>query len=167
MSASGECAQHFRHILAQLPLPPVLSRAAVVAWACGVHNEVNRALRKDAFDCAIIGCDATTTTTTTTGSSGKAGDESKAPAVAAAAAAATDDHGTTKDDFQPLKLEKEGLAWPPLLHFLSLLSKFATSRPSLKNFQHSHAKTAFLFNWAFVGGFFFFGFALPLAPTFF
>jgi FAD-linked sulfhydryl oxidase len=53
-ATSGECAQHFRQILAQFP-PQVSSRSAAAAWACHVHNEVNKSLKKDLFDCSKIG----------------------------------------------------------------------------------------------------------------
>ncbi|KAI9814843.1 MAG: hypothetical protein M1832_005645 [Thelocarpon impressellum] len=50
----GECAGHFRHIITRFP-PQVTSRSSAAAWACHVHNEVNRSLRKDLFDCSKIG----------------------------------------------------------------------------------------------------------------
>lgn len=31
------------------------SRSTAAAWACHVHNEVNRSLDKDDFDCSKIG----------------------------------------------------------------------------------------------------------------
>ena len=51
---SGECAGHFRQILTKYP-PQVRSRSAAAAWACHVHNEVNKDLKKPLFDCANIG----------------------------------------------------------------------------------------------------------------
>lgn len=50
----GECAEHFRDIVAKYP-PQVSSRSAAAAWACHVHNEVNKSLGKAVFDCAKIG----------------------------------------------------------------------------------------------------------------
>jgi len=50
----GECAEHFRQIVARFP-PQVSSRKAAAAWACHVHNEVNKSLGKEVFDCANIG----------------------------------------------------------------------------------------------------------------
>ena len=51
---SGECAGHFRHILNKFP-PQVSSRSSAAAWACHVHNEVNKSLEKELFDCSNIG----------------------------------------------------------------------------------------------------------------
>ena len=35
--------------------PQVATRSAGAAWACHVHNEVNKSLSKDLFDCSKIG----------------------------------------------------------------------------------------------------------------
>ncbi len=51
---SGECAQHFGTILDKYP-PQVSSRSAAAAWGCHVHNEVNKILKKELFDCSKIG----------------------------------------------------------------------------------------------------------------
>lgn len=51
---SGECAGHFRQILNKFP-PQVSSRSSAAAWACHVHNEVNKSLQKALFDCSNIG----------------------------------------------------------------------------------------------------------------
>lgn len=51
---SGECATHFQQILKKFP-PQVSTRSSAAAWACHVHNEVNKSLRKDIFDCSKIG----------------------------------------------------------------------------------------------------------------
>lgn len=51
---SGECAGHFRQILTEFP-PQVATRSTAAAWACHVHNEVNKSLGKDMFDCSKIG----------------------------------------------------------------------------------------------------------------
>lgn len=51
---SGQCATHFRQILTKFP-PQVSSRSTAAAWACHVHNEVNKSLKKDIFDCSKIG----------------------------------------------------------------------------------------------------------------
>lgn len=50
----GECSQHFGQILDKFP-PQVSSRSAAAVWACHVHNEVNKSLEKEVFDCANIG----------------------------------------------------------------------------------------------------------------
>jgi FAD-linked sulfhydryl oxidase len=50
----GECANHFGEILKRFP-PQVSSRSAAAVWACHVHNEVNKSLKKELFDCANIG----------------------------------------------------------------------------------------------------------------
>ena len=51
---SGECAGHFRQILNKFP-PQVSTRSNAAAWACHVHNEVNKSLEKELFDCSKIG----------------------------------------------------------------------------------------------------------------
>lgn len=53
-SSSGECASHFVLLLRKYP-PQVASRTTAAGWACHVHNEVNKSLRKDVFDCSKIG----------------------------------------------------------------------------------------------------------------
>lgn len=50
----GECARHFQQILKKFP-PQASSRNAAAAWACYVHNEVNKSLDKEEFDCNKIG----------------------------------------------------------------------------------------------------------------
>ncbi|KAK5132269.1 hypothetical protein LTR08_009257 [Meristemomyces frigidus] len=50
----GECAEHFRVIVDKFP-PQVSSRSAAAVWGCHVHNEVNKSLNKEVFDCATIG----------------------------------------------------------------------------------------------------------------
>jgi len=50
----GDCARHFQQILAKYP-PQVGSRNSAAAWACHVHNEVNKSLKKGLFDCSKIG----------------------------------------------------------------------------------------------------------------
>jgi FAD-linked sulfhydryl oxidase len=50
----GECSEHFRQILDKFP-PQTSSRSAAAVWACHVHNEVNKSLDKEIFDCANIG----------------------------------------------------------------------------------------------------------------
>jgi FAD-linked sulfhydryl oxidase len=50
----GECAAHFRKLLAKYP-PQVNSRNNAAGWACLVHNEVNKRLKKTEFDCSKIG----------------------------------------------------------------------------------------------------------------
>ncbi|KZL66266.1 FAD-linked sulfhydryl oxidase Erv2 [Colletotrichum tofieldiae] len=50
----GDCASHFRTLLARYP-PQTSSRNAAAGWACFVHNEVNTRLKKEQFDCNKIG----------------------------------------------------------------------------------------------------------------
>lgn len=50
----GECSEHFRQILDKFP-PQTSSRSAAAVWACHVHNEVNKSLNKEIFDCSNIG----------------------------------------------------------------------------------------------------------------
>ena len=52
--SSGECARHFRQLIQRFP-PQVSSRSTAAVWACHVHNEVNKSLKKDIFDCSKIG----------------------------------------------------------------------------------------------------------------
>ena len=54
ITCSSECASHFRTILTKYP-PQVSTRSTAAAWACHVHNEVNRSLDKEEFDCSKIG----------------------------------------------------------------------------------------------------------------
>lgn len=79
----GDCARHFQQLLQKYP-PQVSSRSNAAAWACHVHNEVNKRLKKDNFDCSKIG------------------DFYDCGCAEDAATAA-------KDGFAPLELEKEGL----------------------------------------------------------
>lgn len=50
----GDCARHFQKLLKKFP-PQVGSRSSAAVWACRVHNEVNKRLKKDQFDCSKIG----------------------------------------------------------------------------------------------------------------
>jgi FAD-linked sulfhydryl oxidase len=50
----GDCARHFQKILHKFP-PQVSTRSTAAAWACHVHNEVNKRLKKELFDCSKIG----------------------------------------------------------------------------------------------------------------
>ena len=50
----GECAEHFRQLLAKYP-PQVSSRNAAAGWLCFAHNIVNERLKKPTFDCSKIG----------------------------------------------------------------------------------------------------------------
>ena len=50
----GDCARHFQSILVKFP-PQVASRSTAAAWACHVHNQVNKRLKKEEFDCSKIG----------------------------------------------------------------------------------------------------------------
>ena len=50
----GDCARHFRQLLAEYP-PQTSSRKAAAGWLCFAHNIVNERLEKDIFDCNNIG----------------------------------------------------------------------------------------------------------------
>ncbi|CAK7223938.1 hypothetical protein SEUCBS140593_005404 [Sporothrix eucalyptigena] len=50
----GDCASHFQLLLQEYP-PQTSSRNAAAGWACFVHNEVNKRLKKELFDCSKIG----------------------------------------------------------------------------------------------------------------
>ncbi|KAL8957385.1 MAG: hypothetical protein Q9193_005328 [Seirophora villosa] len=50
----GECASHFQQILKKYP-PQVSGRKVAEMWGCTVHNEVNRSLGKERFDCNRVG----------------------------------------------------------------------------------------------------------------
>ncbi|KEZ46359.1 FAD-linked sulfhydryl oxidase ALR [Scedosporium apiospermum] len=50
----GDCAVHFRGLLAKYP-PQTGSRNAAAGWACFMHNLVNERLHKPEFDCTKIG----------------------------------------------------------------------------------------------------------------
>jgi FAD-linked sulfhydryl oxidase len=50
----GECSEHFGKILQRFP-PQTSSRSAAAVWACHVHNEVNKSLGKEVWDCSKIG----------------------------------------------------------------------------------------------------------------
>ena len=50
----GDCARHFQQLLVKYP-PQAGSRNSAAGWACFVHNEVNRRLKKPQFDCNNIG----------------------------------------------------------------------------------------------------------------
>ncbi|KXJ85955.1 Erv1/Alr family protein, partial [Microdochium bolleyi] len=50
----GDCARHFQGLLAKYP-PQTSSRNTAAGWACFVHNEVNKRLKKPQFDCNNIG----------------------------------------------------------------------------------------------------------------
>lgn len=48
------CAESFRGILQRKPVN-AQSGPLFARWMCEVHNEVNRELGKDLFDCALVG----------------------------------------------------------------------------------------------------------------
>ncbi|KAK0725067.1 ERV/ALR sulfhydryl oxidase domain-containing protein [Lasiosphaeris hirsuta] len=50
----GECASHFQKLIKKYP-PQTSGRNAAAGWACFVHNEVNKRLKKKEFDCNNIG----------------------------------------------------------------------------------------------------------------
>ncbi|KAG9253801.1 ERV/ALR sulfhydryl oxidase domain-containing protein [Emericellopsis atlantica] len=50
----GDCARHFRQLLAEYP-PQTSSRNAAAGWLCFAHNLVNERLEKEIFDCNNIG----------------------------------------------------------------------------------------------------------------
>jgi FAD-linked sulfhydryl oxidase len=89
----GDCARHFQQILSKFP-PQVGSRSSAAAWACHAHNEVNKSLKKDIFDCTKIGdfydCGCA-----------KEGSPEKTVVTQ-----------TKTEHFTPLELDKEGSAIP-------------------------------------------------------
>lgn len=90
----GDCARHFQKILKKYP-PQVSSRSSAATWACHVHNEVNKRLQKEIFDCSKIGdfydC----------------GCGADAEPELVAAVPGKNDVRSAKDDFHPLMLEKD------------------------------------------------------------
>ncbi|KAI1824489.1 ERV/ALR sulfhydryl oxidase domain-containing protein [Xylaria intraflava] len=50
----GDCASHFQKLIKKFP-PQIRSRNSAVAWACHVHNQVNKRLEKPEFPCDKIG----------------------------------------------------------------------------------------------------------------
>ncbi|RKP14771.1 ERV/ALR sulfhydryl oxidase domain-containing protein [Piptocephalis cylindrospora] len=50
----GECAEHLQVEVKNNP-PDTRSRSLLSQWLCGVHNNVNVRLGKDAFDCSLLG----------------------------------------------------------------------------------------------------------------
>ncbi|KAJ1327438.1 FAD-linked sulfhydryl oxidase [Microdochium nivale] len=50
----GDCARHFQGLLVKYP-PQTSSRNVAAGWACHVHNQVNKRLKKPEFDCNNIG----------------------------------------------------------------------------------------------------------------
>ncbi|OCB85790.1 hypothetical protein A7U60_g7142 [Sanghuangporus baumii] len=49
----GECAAEFQKLLQKYP-PQTSSRRAAALWLCHLHNQVNKRLKKDEFDCAHL-----------------------------------------------------------------------------------------------------------------
>ena len=92
----GECATHFQKILDKFP-PQVTSRSTVAAWGCHVHNEVNKSLGKEVFDCAKIGdfydCGCGGDDEELTGKDGEDMEE----------------RSILEDEREPVSLEREGL----------------------------------------------------------
>ncbi|OIW34234.1 Erv1/Alr family protein [Coniochaeta ligniaria NRRL 30616] len=89
----GDCARHFQQLLAKYP-PQVGGRNAASGWACLVHNEVNKRLKKPEFDCTKLDYDC-----------GCGEDEKKEKEEKEKA-------GEKSDDLKgraPVSLEKEGL----------------------------------------------------------
>lgn len=48
-----ECAEHFQELLQQFP-PQTASREIASQWGCHVHNQVNKRLGKEQFDCSEL-----------------------------------------------------------------------------------------------------------------
>ncbi|KAG4028541.1 hypothetical protein MFRU_021g01280 [Monilinia fructicola] len=89
----GDCARHFQGLLKKYP-PQVATRSTAAAWACHVHNEVNKRLKKEIFDCSKIG-DFYDCGCAEDGEPGKTG-EAKTEVKKG-------------EGFTPLELDKEGL----------------------------------------------------------
>lgn len=85
--------------MAKFP-PQVSSRSTAAAWGCHVHNEVNKSLDKEIFDCSNIGdfydcgCKDDEEGTAAAGSGGREGD------------ARVD---IPPDEKEPVELQKEDL----------------------------------------------------------
>jgi hypothetical protein len=108
----GDCAAHFQKLLARYP-PQTSSRNAAAGWACFVHNEVNKRLGKQLFDCNNIGdfydCGC--------GEEGKDGKKEGGAGASAGREKTTEGAGELKERERqkstsaarsPLELEKEG-----------------------------------------------------------
>ncbi|KAI9890032.1 MAG: hypothetical protein M1814_004548 [Vezdaea aestivalis] len=112
---SGECAGHFQKLLAKFP-PQVNSRSSAAAWACHVHNQVNKSLKKKQFDCSQIGdfydcgCAEDEKGSAEKGKSSREDGKPK-PDMSEERKQKLAGSGRNFDDdlLKPLKLEKEGL----------------------------------------------------------
>lgn len=49
----GDCSRHFQQLLKKYP-PQTSGRVAASLWGCRVHNEVNKRLKKQEYDCTGI-----------------------------------------------------------------------------------------------------------------
>ncbi|VEU23603.1 DEKNAAC104503 [Brettanomyces naardenensis] len=49
----GDCARHFVKLLEKYP-PQLNSRKNAAVWGCHIHNQVNKVLHHDIYDCATI-----------------------------------------------------------------------------------------------------------------
>ena len=103
----GECASHFQKILKKYP-PQTSSRSTAAAWACHVHNEVNKSKGKPMFDCANIegvydcGCgDDETKKKSKVEDKGEMSESSKTKMV-------QDGRGLNLDHFKSIQIAKEG-----------------------------------------------------------
>lgn len=104
----GECASHFQKILKKFP-PQTSSRSTAAAWACHVHNEVNKSKAKPIFDCTKIGdfydcgCgDDESEKSSDLGDKEGIDEVSKAKLV-------PDGRDMNLDHFKPVQIAKEGL----------------------------------------------------------
>ncbi len=103
----GECASHFQNILKKYP-PQTSSRSTAAAWACHVHNEVNKSKGKPMFNCANIGdlydcgCgDEETQKKSKVEDEGEMSESSKTKVV-------QDGRDLNVDHFKPIQIAKEG-----------------------------------------------------------
>ena len=48
-----DCSEDFKQRLAKTP-PDTQSRTALSQWLCGMHNQVNKKLGKNQFDCTLV-----------------------------------------------------------------------------------------------------------------
>ena len=53
MYPCGECARHFRGVVAAHP-PALAGRGAFSRWMCEAHNSVNARLGKPEFNCDLV-----------------------------------------------------------------------------------------------------------------
>ena len=101
----GECATHFQKILSKFP-PQTSSRSTAAAWACHVHNEVNKSKNKPLFDCTKIGdfYDCGCGDDHDKSNDGGKGETAKVPP----SKAGQDGRDIKQNNIEPVQIEREG-----------------------------------------------------------